>query len=479
MTHQNYLTRLLLIVFILSLFAHLIVPNPHVKASAEGCGTDCNHYNLVLIGSEIEGIMLAKAAHNEGLSVLILDPRLKPGGQFIQGQMQVLDEPNDNHKNSLVQGEVKRLYDGYKSRKIRSDEDFNRYYNQLIAGIPLRSGITIDKVSMNKDEKENSIQSLTYKAKDGLSYNVQADYWVENTDFTALTSKLEVKRIPGLESAFRGDKPEYMAATLILRFKQVDWSVLHREVLNNYPLTNVTKKYGPGTYVDWDYGTGFSNVTAQYKPTDPDLKLRGINSTSVAKGKVIMNALLIYGVDPSNPQSVQAAISKGKKEAPSILKFLRTHIPGYERAELDGFPEYLYIRDYDRFETEYVLNYKDLMSNNMFWDNVSIGGYAIDLQGSKRVPNGINLGKPDRYGLPLRSFELKGYNNVLVTGKNVGADGRAYGSARIMPTTALAAQSIGIILGHELKNKRLNKLTPADFKRIHGYLKKDYHIKLN
>nr|WP_232016556.1 FAD-dependent oxidoreductase [Paenibacillus baekrokdamisoli] len=455
------------------------MPVSHVKASEHGCGPSCSHYNVVLIGSEIEGIMLAKAAHDEGLSVLILDPREKPGGEFIQGQMQVLDQPNDNHKHSLVQGEIKKLYDDYHSRKIRSNEQFTRYFNQLIQGIPMRSGITMGKLNINAAKQEKSIQSLTYQAKDGLSYNVQADYWVENTDFAALTSKLRVKRIPGLESAFRGKKPEYMAATLMLKFKQVDWNKLHQEVLNNYPLTNVDKKYGPGTYVDWDYGTGFSNLTSQYKPTAPDLMLRGINTTYLSKGKVIMNALLLYEVDPSNPQSVQAAVAKGKKEAPLILKFLRSHIPGYAKAELDGFPDYLYIRDYNRFETEYVLDYEDVMSSKMYWDNVSIGGYAVDLQGTKRVPKGMNLGKPDRYGLPLRSFELKAYDNVLVAGKNVGADGKAYGSARIMPTTALAAQTIGVILGHELKSKRLKELTPADFKRIDAYMRKDYHIKLS
>ncbi|MOA13251.1 FAD dependent oxidoreductase [compost metagenome] len=127
-----------------------------------------------------------------------------------------------------------------------------------------------------------------------------------------------------------------------------------------------------------------------------------------------------------------------------------------------------------------MLDYPDLMSNKMFWDNVTIGGYAIDLQGTRTVKKGIGYGKPDKYGIPLRSFELKSYDNVIVTGKNVGATIKAYGSARIMATTALAGQTIGIIMGRELKNnKRLSDLTKADFQRIHKYLEKDYKIVLN
>jgi hypothetical protein len=156
---------------------------------------------------------------------------------------------------------------------------------------------------------------------------------------------------------------------------------------------------------------------------------------------------------------------------------LRKNIPGFAKAELNGFPEYLYIRDYNRYETKYVLDYPDLMNSRMFWDNVSIGGYSIDLQGTRAIPTGIGYGKPDRYGLPLRSFELKSYDNVLVTGKNVGASIKAYGSARIMPTTALAGQTIGIILGRE-RSKKLADLTEADFKRIRTYMKQDYQIVL-
>lgn len=70
---------------------------------------------------------------------------------------------------------------------------------------------------------------------------------------------------------------------------------------------------------------------------------------------------------------------------------------------------------------------------------------------------------------------------MLVAGKNVGAEIKAYGSARIVPTTALAGETMGILLSREWKqhHKRLSQLTPADFRRIHSYLKKDYKIQVD
>nr|WP_040676775.1 FAD-dependent oxidoreductase [Paenibacillus sanguinis] len=446
-------------------------------ASAKTSSGGVLHYDVVVIGSELQGVLLTKSARDQGLDVLILDPRSKPGGELIQGQMIVLDEPNDNKGRSLVQGALKPLYANYKAGDVRKLASFKRFYQKLLQGIPLKSGITIESVKTQGVGSDKTMKSLTYKNRLGGQFTVEADYWVENTDFNALSSKLGEKRIPGMESIYAGQKPDYMAATYMMNFKNVNWGKLHQAVLEDYPLTNVRKKYGANTYVDWNFAAGFSNITYKYKPKDKLFMLRGLNATYQKDGDVVINALLVYDVDPSNPKSVENAVSKAKKEAPYILAFLQKNIPGFAKAKLGELPEYLYIRDYNRYETKYVLDYHDLMSSRMFWDNVTIGGYAVDLQATRVVTKGIEYGKPDRYGIPLRSFMLKSYDNVLVAGKNVGATIKAYGSARIMPTTALAGQTIGIILGRELKQgRRLDELTQADFKRIHQYLEKDYKI---
>ncbi|MNC60666.1 FAD dependent oxidoreductase [compost metagenome] len=109
---------------------------------------------------------------------------------------------------------------------------------------------------------------------------------------------------------------------------------------------------------------------------------------------------------------------------------------------------------------------------------MSIAGYPLDLQGLKANKWGIEMGRPDKYGMPLRSFQLKGYENVLMAGKNVGTTAIAYGSARIQPNTSLAAESIGVILGQIHGKKKLRELTEADWSTLHPYLESKYAIKL-
>ncbi|RKN85248.1 FAD-dependent oxidoreductase [Paenibacillus ginsengarvi] len=436
--------------------------------------------DVVLFGSEMEGMYLARAAADEGLKVKVLDPRDQVGGQLIEGEMLFLDETKDDQGRSLVQGRIKTLFDGFKSAKIRKKDEYVRYFDELRKDIPLEPGITITSVKTNPPaagSPDSTVASVDYKTKDGTVKRIEASYWVENTDYAAFASKLDVKRLPGLE-AFYGhpDKIEYMSAGMMINIKNVDWKTFQTH-FNGLTDAERNKKYGGG-YVNESFAIGLSGMTSAYKPTNDRVFLRGLNAVNQRDGEVSINAFLIYTVDPSDPKSVAEAIELGKKEIPLIVNHFRKSIVGWEKAEVSSFPDYLYIREYNHYETEYVLKPSDMLGANMFWDNVSIAGYPLDLQGTSLNKWGIEMGRPDKYGMPLRSFLLKRYSNVIMAGKNVGASAIAYGSARIQPNTGLAAESIGVILGQIQGKKKLKELTEADMPALHQYLETKYKIKL-
>lgn len=433
---------------------------------------DPSRPDIVLIGSEIEGVYLADAAREVGLSVVILDPRDQPGGQLIQGEMHYLDETQDNAGKTLLQGKVKALFDAYKGGSIRKGPEFQSYYHKLLEGIPIESGITITSVEFGTDPgtSKKRIQSLKYRTNNGQDKTITAKYWVDNSDSAALTSRLGLNRLPGVEVVFGGDK-DYMASSLMMKFKNVDWTKFQQEV-NKLSNKEIGEKYGKGTTVTNMFTWGFGNVGGRYKPTSSQLFLRGLNTVNQLNGEALINALLVYNVDPSSPESIRKALELGRRETELILQHLRKELPGWENAKLNGYPSYLYVRDYDRYETEYVLRASDLMSGKMFPDNVSIAGYKLDLQGTQKSVWGKEMGSPDKYGMPLRSFLSKGYANVLVAGKNVGAAGIAYGSARIQPNTSIAGEVIGYLLGYvEEKKLPLAGLTDTQMAEFQKTLK--------
>lgn len=453
-------------------------PGAAVKPAA-----DPDKPDVVVIGSEIEGIYLARAAADEGLSVLVLDPREHPGGQLIQGEMLYLDEPFADGGKSLLQGNVKKLFAAYKKGDIRKPEQFRQYFAKLIEGIPLESGIAITHVDIAADSgaanPASRVRSITYRTKDGLQKTVTARYFVDNTDFAALTSRLGLKRIPGIETVFASSRErDHMAASLMMKFRNVDWDKFRKEI-GRLSRKELEQKYGSETTVTDMFTWGFGNVGARFQPSSKEVFLRGLNTVNQGDGEVLINALLLYGVDPANDESVRKAIENGKRETERILPHLRAELPGWENAELNGFPNYLYIRDYDRYETEYVLQATDLMSGTMFWDNVSIAGYPLDLQGTLEHTWGERKGVPDKYGMPLRAFLPKGYQNVVVAGKNVGASAVAFGSARIQPNTSLAGEVIGILMARTTGEAGLAGVTEQDMKQLHQYIRKKYDIQLS
>ncbi|MFC5528888.1 FAD-dependent oxidoreductase [Cohnella yongneupensis] len=90
----------------------------------------------------------------------------------------------------------------------------------------------------------------------------------------------------------------------------------------------------------------------------------------------------------------------------------------------------------------------------------------------------LRKGKPNRYGMPLRAFLSKGYDNVIVAGKAVGASAVAYGSARIQPNTALAAEVIGIMLGKLDSTQKLFELNRGQISSMQQYVRQKYGIEL-
>lgn len=433
--------------------------------------------DLVILGSEMEGMYLARAAADEGLKVKVLDPRDQKGGQLIQAEMQFLDETRDEQSKLLVQGRAKELFDGFRNGKIRKQTEFTTYYDKLAKDIPLESGIRVEQVETKPGiDGTEALSSLIYHTKEGEKRKINAAYWAENSDFGALASKLKTVRLPGLEKFYGQDHIEYMSTGYMMKFKNVDWNRFNTS-FNALSQAEKNKKYGGG-YVNESYAIGLSGMTDAYKPSNDRVFLRGLNAVNQRDGEVLINALLVYTVDPADSKSVADAMELGKKETALILDHFRKSITGWEKAELNGSPSYLYIREYNHYQTDYTLNVSDLLGAKMFYDDISIGGYPLDLQGTSANKWGMEMGRPDKYGMPLRSFLLKNYENVILTGKNVGSSALAYGSARIQPNTALAAESVGVILGQIHGSKKLRELKEADWPKLHAYLESKYQIKL-
>lgn len=477
-----------LVLFVLAVLATAGAPRAEGEDPGRGGGSkppvgperlqrvayDDGRIDVAVIGSELEGLYLAARAREAGLHPLVIEPNKRIGGQLLRAQMLYLDGVYDANGKELMQGGFADLFAQYKNGDIRRLGDFRRYVHGLLEGVPVETEAKLGDVRT----ENGRVTEIDFADAAGNRHTIRPAYAVDNSDAALLVDKLGVRRLPGLEALYGAPGKEYMSATFMIHLDGVDWERFNSHFWQMDKLER-TSRYGPETYVDPSLAYGFPAIAAAYALQSPEsTNLRGLNLIYQGRGEVLINALQVYDVDPSDPASVKRGMETAKKELPYIRDHLRRHLVGFERARLAQEPEYLYIREYNHYPTDYVMQASDLLSGRMFWDNVSIGGYFLDIQGSRSNREGLAVGRPDKYGLPLRSYLLKDYDNVVLTGKLVGSTAVAYGSTRIQANGSLAAETIGWLMG-DMQGESLKRVTSERITRLQERLARDKGIRLH
>jgi hypothetical protein len=120
-------------------------------------------------------------------------------------------------------------------------------------------------------------------------------------------------------------------------------------------------------------------------------------------------------------------------------------------------------RESRRFEGHYMLTQQDIVEQHQFYDAVSYGGWAIDLHpadGVYSAKDGCNqYHSKGIYDIPYRVFVSKNIKNLFVAGRLISVSHVAFGSTRVIATTAHGGQVVGMAAA--LCHK--NGLQPADY----------------
>ena len=104
-------------------------------------------------------------------------------------------------------------------------------------------------------------------------------------------------------------------------------------------------------------------------------------------------------------------------------------------------------RESRRAEGDYMLRQRDIVEQVDHHDNVSHGGWAIDLHPADGVY--ATRGGCDQYhakgtyGVPYRCLYSRNIDNLFINGRLISASHVAFGSTRVMATSAAIGQAIG------------------------------------
>jgi hypothetical protein len=239
-----------------------------------------------------------------------------------------------------------------------------------------------------------------------------------------------------------GEKDRQMGVTLVFELSGVSWwrVFLHLNVLRvKQRLSGTPVSVGASGKIAW----GYEEEGYGYEPHDQLIRLRGFNAARQRDGKVLINALLILGVDPLDIASCEDAVNRGNDELEYLLPYIRDNFTGFGKAQLSSTAEQLYVRESRHFLGEYQLTIDDVLGNRDQWDKIAIGSYPADVQPSTLNPYGTVVGSPDRYAVPFRCIVPADIENLLIVGRSASYTSMAAASARVLPLGMAVGEAAG------------------------------------
>lgn len=393
-------------------------------------------YDVIVVGGEPEGVAAALSAARNGLKTLLIEEDGALGGLMTLGQLNFIDMNHGPDKELLTRGIFAEFYND-----LGNAFDIERAKAYFLNKIKQEKNITL---LLNTEPVEPLLeQNKVIGVKVRNNGNLEEHYGLRMIDATVDADMAVLAGVPyTLGGEDYGERGLLMGVTLVFEVSGVDWEQVAQYLKDdNDPNTGSTR------VAAW----GFGKEAQEYKPQDEMMRFRGPNMARQKNGNILINALLIFGVDGLDPASKAQGIERGKQEIPHIIEFMQNKFPGFANARYAGTAEELYVRETRHIQGEYRLTITDVLENRDHWDRIGHGSYPVDVQPTGPNNFGNVIGRPDIYSIPFRCLVPLKIDHLLVAGRSASYDSLAHGSARVIPVGMVAGEAAGVASAYSIR----------------------------
>lgn len=402
-------------------------------------GSVDSDYDVIVVGSDPEGIAAALSAARNGMKTLLLSKDSTPGGLYTLGALNFIDVPETRDGTLLVGGIYEEFVNAVGGSGFDIVNAANVFNDMLTAedNLTVRYGAKFQEPVMNG----NTITGVTVLEEGDMLVTYNAPYIIDATQDGDVAAAAGAPYTYAGEDI--GERDREMGVTLVFRVSGVNWDSMCRYLTIKRGIGEIFNK-STSMGVSGNTAWGFSDEGYAYEPSDEAMRLRGFNMAKQDNGDVLVNALLIFDVDPLDEASREEGIARAKAELENIIPYLQDEFWGFGDCELAGTAEDLYVRESRHITCEYNLTIDDVLENRDQDDRIAVTSYPVDVQPTKTQTYGTVVGYPDQYAVGYKSLVPQDVDGLLVVGRAAGYTSLAAGSARIVPTGMACGEAAGV-----------------------------------
>ncbi len=410
-------------------------------------------YDVIVVGGDPEGVCAAVSSARNGLKTLLIEDDEALGGLMTLGKLNFIDICESRNGSILTQGLFMEFYEGVGGTAFDVEKAKSFFYDWVTneKNTTLKLNTKFIAPVMDEDcitgvvvEEENGEQ-VTYTAACVIDATVDADVAAAaGAPYTIAGEDI-------------GEKERHMGVTLVFELSGVDW-----DKVVNYLENDDNAGTGATEKTAW----GYTREGYAYEPQDDLMRLRGFNVARQDNGNVLVNALIIFGVDAMSEESKAQGIVRAQKELEYIVPYVQQNFIGFEQAQLVGTASQLYVRESRHIVGEYQLTIDDVLENRDQWDKIAIVAYPADIQPTAGQTYGTVIGSPDRYAIPFRCLVPLNVENLLVIGRSASYTSLAAGSARVIPVGMAEGEAAGVAAAYSLDKQSSFREMSQDEKAI-------------
>ena len=413
-----------------------------------------NKYDLIVVGGGFAGTCAALEASEKGLKTLLIDKNNCLGGAasncLVIPFMNYWTKDPETGETQFLAGSLfmeitrrMKLMGGLHDNLKTFDEEVLKLVLMRMCreyGVELLLNANVVEAGM----EENTIRTIKVWGKSRM-LELSADYFVD------ATGDAELSVLAGCRYQLGREEDNLcQPMTLCFRVHGVD----RETFLANKP-----------------------SINPLYQQFQRDGKIKNprenVLSFSTLYDDILhFNTTRVVKLDPTNPFDVTRAELEAREQVYEMLSFLKSNIPGFEKAHVLSTALQIGIRESRMVEGEYTLTVDDLKSLARFDDAIAVANYDIDIHNPEGAgTDHYYFGDGQWYQIPYRCLVPKDCDNLLVAGRCISSTHEAQASYRIMPFCAELGQAAGAAVSEAHKSGAL--LRNVNIARVQNILREE------